>query len=122
MRKDNEEIGHKAKQLSNTIETDITKFTSACDEIHDQISDFKEMKKQLDEILEKLTNYFNYAKSHVHTLDEFIKMKDQNDNLWKQIKAIGKRYDDSRMKSLHVMHQNICNRTHVVTYELIFPF
>ena len=95
--------------MSNIIETDITKFTNALDEINGQISDFKEMKKELDKILEKLTNYFNYAKSHVHTLDEFIKMKDKNDNLWKQIKAISKRYDDSRMTSMHVMHQNIRN-------------
>ena len=109
MRQDNETVVNMAKQFSNTIEFDISKYRNASDEIKRQIVEFTEMKKQLDQNLEKLKNEFNFAQSEDHTLEEFMKMKDEIDDLWKQIKATAKRFNDARMKSMHVMHQNIQN-------------
>ena len=118
MRQDNEEIVNRAKQLSNVIQSDLTKFNHAREEIHRQIGDFNEMKKQLDEIHEDINTHFNYAKSHNHTLDEFIKMKDKKSHLWKTIKAVVKRYDDSRMTSMHVMHQSILSENEKLKEKL----
>ena len=109
MRQDNEAVMAMAKQFSNNIEFDISKYRSASDELKRQILDFTEMKEQLDEILEKLKGKFNFAQSEDHTLEEFMEMKDEIDNLWKQIKATAKRFNDVRMKSMHVMHQNTQN-------------
>ena len=109
MREDNEKVVTMAKKFSNNIDDDITKCRNASDVIKRQIVEFTKMKEKLDKTLEDLKNKFNFPQSEDHTLDEFMKMKNEIETLWKQIKATAKQFNDARMKSMLVMHQNIQN-------------
>ena len=102
LRDGNETVINKGKQVSNTMEHEISQLKITADEINTQIKNLTKKKDQLESILELLKKYSLSYQSDDHNLGQFKEMEEQNAKCWKQVNLISKKFTEFRTNSMIV--------------------